>query len=529
MSKLIKCADCEREVSPRANTCPHCGAPVEAGEAPPLPPTPPQNVDDKQKARMRRRWLAVLGVALVVACLIFPTLAVGLGAVLLLGCVPAFIPQTKSLTRRLLRAEDGTWRGDMRLAGYMVVGFVLLFGGVAWMQVQSGIVHREQLISDANAKVVRMAADARKAWQHHDMTIAQKEINTAWATPHATDLSPLKRLRTDMANAKVQRMVKQAKESLRGGHVGGAKQTLQYAMTVSHADNFAEAKKLEHVIDQSADTAHVKEVLMGLSDRAFGKFKAKGILPSPLKSGYDGLDRNTLKAAKAQLVSVTDARQRRAEKIKQQKTAQAEAARKAVPSSPPGGYKISAEPAVLPSGSVHVAIKTNIPGEIEVMANLSLHGQKDEEVWIGKDEKVRISKGSGEVTFATDDLPKGQYDVEVDFYPRWGFKDAPSRATGITKNLITISSVSLTGNGTSSADTQFKKNNQKWVMEHVATGDPWHPSDWTNKFGDYRELSVDRFNPKIIKAYYFPRIDMTVIVNTLKGEISTWRLGEAHH
>ena len=38
-----------------------------------------------------------------------------------------------------------------------------------------------------------------------------------------------------------------------------------------------------------------------------------------------------------------------------------------------------------------------------------------------------------------------------------------------------------------------------------------------------------RYNPGIIKGHYYPAIDMTVFVNTLKDEVSVCRIGRASH
>lgn len=194
----------------------------------------------------------------------------------------------------------------------------------------------------------------------------------------------------------------------------------------------------------------------------------------------------------------------------------------------PAEYSLSVHPKVLPDGRIRLEVSSNIPGTIEVMAGLSLQGQADDDVWVGKNERVRLTNGRGVVTLATNDLPKGKYDAEASFYPRWGFQDAISRATGISKNLNALSSVTLAGSGESAAEVQFKENGQKWVMEHVAMGDPWRPAEWVQRFGQYQELPVDRGNPEILKAYYFLRIDTTLIVNILKKEITIWRLGRAH-
>jgi hypothetical protein len=195
----------------------------------------------------------------------------------------------------------------------------------------------------------------------------------------------------------------------------------------------------------------------------------------------------------------------------------------------PAEYEITITPEVLSNAAVKLDITTNIPGIIEVMAGLSLQGQAPDDVWIGKNERVRLTAGAGEVTFSTDDLPVGRYDAEVSFYPRWGPQDELSRGSGLTHELRAASPVELVGSGESASDAQFKLDSQRWVMENVGMGDPWVSNDWTRRFGSYEELTVDRGNPEILKAYYFPRIDMTLIVNTFRGEITIWRRGRARH
>ena len=43
--------------------------------------------------------------------------------------------------------------------------------------------------------------------------------------------------------------------------------------------------------------------------------------------------------------------------------------------------------------------------------------------------------------------------------------------------------------------------------------------------GEPQQLITTRWNPDIIKAYYFKSLDMTIFVNELTGEVSHWRMG----
>jgi len=56
-------------------------------------------------------------------------------------------------------------------------------------------------------------------------------------------------------------------------------------------------------------------------------------------------------------------------------------------------------------------------------------------------------------------------------------------------------------------------------------GQRWDYADWKRRFGSAEQLLVTRYNPNIIKAYYFKSIDMTIIANVLKSEIDVWRVG----
>ena len=197
------------------------------------------------------------------------------------------------------------------------------------------------------------------------------------------------------------------------------------------------------------------------------------------------------------------------------------------PAPPDGGYTITVSPSTAAGGVVRLVITTNIPGSIEVMAGLSLHGQKEDDPWVGKNEKLRISNGQAELLIDASDLPKGKYDAEVDFYPLWGFQDSISKSTGIDEQVSGTAPIEITGTGGSSADLVAVKSGQRWVMENTTSGEPWHSRTWTQKFGKPEEVEVVGLNPNVIKAYYYSKIDTTVFVNELKGTISHYRLGRA--
>lgn len=197
------------------------------------------------------------------------------------------------------------------------------------------------------------------------------------------------------------------------------------------------------------------------------------------------------------------------------------------PQIPEGGYSIGMA-VITQDNNLKLDIETNIPGAIEVMAGVDLKGQAADDVYIGKSERVRIIDGKGSTSLTVDDLPSGEYEARVDFYPRWGFQDELSRSTGISEDLEDSQDITLSGTGESAADAQERENSQKWVMANVISGYAWTETEWTERFGDYEELPIERFNPNIMHAYYFPELDMTIFVNRLKGEIAHWRVGKAN-
>ena len=192
-------------------------------------------------------------------------------------------------------------------------------------------------------------------------------------------------------------------------------------------------------------------------------------------------------------------------------------------------YSISVNPKVVAGTQVAAEISTNIPGSIEVMASLSLAGQSPEDTFIGATQRVTLADGTGQVNFDASKLPHGSYNFKASFYPRWGFKGEQARATGIQDSIEASSRVELTGSGESSENVVLRENGQKWVMENIHAGVPWDSALWREKFGDHQEITIDRYNPRVIKAYYFDSIDTTVFINVLKNEVTVWRLGKARH
>lgn len=189
-------------------------------------------------------------------------------------------------------------------------------------------------------------------------------------------------------------------------------------------------------------------------------------------------------------------------------------------------YTLSIQAVEVAVNQIELLVSTNIPGTIELMTSINLANQAQDDIYVGKSKKIVISEGSAKVKFDVSDLPSGQYFAEANFYPSWGFKDENSQATGVNKELSALKSIEIEGSGKSAQSVSQKNKNQKWVMENVVMGTSWNANDWKERFGTWTELPVKSRNPKIIKNFYFQSLDMTIVVNTFKKEVITWRVGK---
>lgn len=192
-------------------------------------------------------------------------------------------------------------------------------------------------------------------------------------------------------------------------------------------------------------------------------------------------------------------------------------------------YSIKVIPTLIKENVVQLEIITTIPGIIDVMAGVKLANQKPTDVFIGHTERVTIKNGKATVIVGENkNLPKGSYIAEVNLYPGWGLKNSKAKATGINKKITATASITL--GGSISLSAQKKKNSgQVWVMENVWTGTKWDINFWIKKFGNPEQIKVTKYNPNIIKAYYFKTIDMTIIVNDYKKKIDTYRIGKQNY
>ena len=190
-------------------------------------------------------------------------------------------------------------------------------------------------------------------------------------------------------------------------------------------------------------------------------------------------------------------------------------------------FTVDVAPTVIGPSEVDVEIRSNIPGTIEVMLGLGLADQDPDDVFIGTSKRITIKNGRATATISKPGLPSGKYEVEVSFYPRWGPQDSIAKAAGANSEIHALQTVAIEGTGEPPEAAQQRENDQRWIMENVYGGTRWDRSYWVGRFGEHRQLTITRLNPRIIKAYYFKSLDMTIFVNELKGEVSHWKTGRA--
>jgi len=180
------------------------------------------------------------------------------------------------------------------------------------------------------------------------------------------------------------------------------------------------------------------------------------------------------------------------------------------------------------SSSVVISIQTDVATPFEVMAGIGLVGQADDDIWIGNNTRAKIESNSQEITIpkkrGRTELPAGQYEAEINFYPRWGAKESPTSTKAINRGIHTTFAFSLVGSGADASVVKRRDDMQRWVMESTAIGDKFSLSVFQSKLGRSETMKVTN-RTNIVVAHYFPEADMTIFENTLKGTLVTWRMG----
>ncbi|MGE0083313.1 MAG: hypothetical protein AB7S75_02725 [Desulfococcaceae bacterium] len=198
-------------------------------------------------------------------------------------------------------------------------------------------------------------------------------------------------------------------------------------------------------------------------------------------------------------------------------------------------YWIKVKPSVTGPFTVDVEIQTNIQEPAIFSLSLEIEGQKPNDTFIGTGIiKVPIADGKGRATIdGTKNvfpfgsrLPSGNYNVEASFHPLWSENRATASNLGIRDSIKGKSVVNLGASGATADSVMKKAEGQKWVMMNVHSNMPYDQNAWEVKFGTWQEVEYrGEGNPNILKMYYFKSIDMTLMVNALKQEILTYRMG----
>lgn len=191
-------------------------------------------------------------------------------------------------------------------------------------------------------------------------------------------------------------------------------------------------------------------------------------------------------------------------------------------------YELSVKARTLSSTKVEFTVTTNIPLPVEVMVGVDLADQRPDETYIGFTERLRLASPVTvhvlDTSEARKPLPSGNYEAVVSFYQRWGAKNGNPAAASVpdmeAKQLIVIE-----GSGESADLARSRNKMQMWVMENFVMNSPWNERYYIERLGNYEKSKATLSH--LHDAYYFPRADMTLLVNRLKNDVTVWRLGRA--
>jgi hypothetical protein len=68
---------------------------------------------------------------------------------------------------------------------------------------------------------------------------------------------------------------------------------------------------------------------------------------------------------------------------------------------------------------------------------------------------------------------------------------------------------------------------QMWAIKNINMGNQLGLDYLVEKLGRSESVRVTRYNPHIIKAYYFQDANITIFLNTHERSVSHWRIGRA--
>ena len=178
--------------------------------------------------------------------------------------------------------------------------------------------------------------------------------------------------------------------------------------------------------------------------------------------------------------------------------------------------------------TVEIAIRTDIATPFEVMAGVSLAGQKPQDVYIGNSLRQTISASEQVLKVPVlqngEMLPSGDFLAEVSFYTRWGAKKAPAETKALTDDIEVAVPFVLGGSGASSDDIARRENLQRWVMLNTGAGDKFNLKAFQAQLGASEETEGANAIGTV-SAHYFPAADMTLFEDKVLGTLVTWKMG----
>ena len=264
----------------------------------------------------------------------------------------AVLPVIQDFSRRVLRLNSSQyWRSGLRLFMYGLLGVVLIVAGqtgagsitererVASKKVEerervaakkvADESERQRLATEANAKVASLVRDAETALKADNLSATQDKLDAASKTPHATDVAPIRALRTRLANAQVAVFLAEATKALNAGDIAAGKQKVRDALAVPNADALADATKLDQQIGNATDPTRIRAVITKLSDEALQQLQKNGTMPAEMVTAHEALNRHAAELVKAEVERVVEVREKhRLAQMQQQLQTQLQAERK---------------------------------------------------------------------------------------------------------------------------------------------------------------------------------------------------------
>ncbi|WP_298127168.1 hypothetical protein [Brevundimonas sp.] len=194
---------------------------------------------------------------------------------------------------------------------------------------------------------------------------------------------------------------------------------------------------------------------------------------------------------------------------------------------PPSEARLSLVAKSTSDTAVEFTVTTDAPTPIDVSASVSLRGQQPDDAYIGHSQTVTLTGPSTRFVVDTSDadeaVPRAVYEAEVSYFARWGAKNNPAAAQ--LPDMTVRVPVELEGSGMSRESAERAMIARRWVMENVSSRTPWSEALFVEKLGPFQRLEAAR--RPMIEAYYFPDVDMTILIYADRDEVMIWRRGRA--